>query len=176
MKTFKIILLLAILGAFSGAALIYSGFYPIGADVPHNKLTYWVLEQVREKSIGRASSDIKVPDLNSPEMLLSGGADYNAMCTSCHMKTGETESDMSQGLYPQPPNLTLVDHEGDHDSNDEQSQAQRWFWIIKHGIKASGMPAWGKTHDDKRIWAMVAFLQKLPELTEYQYQILTAQE
>ena len=50
------------------------------------------------------------------------------------------------------------------------------FWIVKHGIKASGMPSWGPTHDDQRIWAMVAFLQKLPQLTPEQYQILTARD
>ena len=57
---------------------------------------------------------------------------------------------------------------------DDAKTARKNFWVIKHGIKASGMPAWGKTHDDKRIWAMVAFLQRLPELTADQYQILTA--
>ncbi|HJU38766.1 MAG TPA: nuclear transport factor 2 family protein, partial [Tahibacter sp.] len=47
---------------------------------------------------------------------------------------------------------------------------------IKHGIKASGMPAWGPTHDDARIWAMVAFLEKLPTLSQDEYQILTARD
>lgn len=48
------------------------------------------------------------------------------------------------------------------------------FWIIKHGVKMSAMPAWGATHDDRRMWAMVVFLQQLPRLTPAQYQILTA--
>jgi mono/diheme cytochrome c family protein len=55
----------------------------------------------------------------------------------------------------------------------EEAAARRDFWIIKHGIKASGMPAWGKTHDDERIWNMVAFLKRLPDLNENQYRILT---
>jgi len=83
---------------------------------------------------------------------------------------------MSLGLYPVPPNLTAGLDEHEHADDDKQSLARRQFWIIKHGIKASGMPAWGKTHDDQRIWAMVAFLQRLPELTEEQYQILTARD
>ena len=94
------------------------------------------------------------------------------MCASCHLKPGKTASDLSMGLYPAPPDLTSQEH-----ANGEggfEAAAGRQFWIIKHGIKASGMPAWGPTHDDQRIWAMVAFLQKLPELTEVQYQILTA--
>jgi len=176
MKLFKTLILLGILGLLTASAVIYSGLYPIGADVPHNKLTYWVLEQARERSIQRASADIVIPPLDSADMLISGGEDYNAMCSSCHLKPGEKESDMSQGLYPQPPNLTLAEHDDDHAKEDDNVTAQRWFWTIKHGIKASGMPAWGKTHDDDRIWAMVAFLNRLPELNPNQYQVITARE
>ncbi len=159
--------------AIGGLSFIYSGLYPIGADVPHTKLTFWVLETLRERSIEHASRDIQVPDLNDPSMLLAGGADYNDMCVGCHLKPGKDKSDMSQGLYPQPPNLTK---EEAGEEEDPLTEARHRFWVIKHGIKASGMPAWGRTHDDKRIWAMVAFLQKLPQLSEKQYQILTARK
>ncbi len=178
MKIIKMIILLSAIGVLGVAGFIYSGLYPIGADVPHNAATYWVLDTLRERSIKRAAIDIDVPDLSDPELLLSGGPDYNEMCSGCHLKPGKTESDMSVGLYPSPPNLSQSDDEhdrghGEHEE-DEKYAAQRRFWIIKHGIKASGMPAWGKTHDDQRIWAMVAFLQKLPRLTPEQYQIITA--
>ena len=96
------------------------------------------------------------------------------MCASCHLKPGKTESDLSVGLYPVPPNLATHNETHEDEHGGPEATARRQFWIIKHGIKASGMPAWGPTHDDQRIWAMVAFLQKLPELTEFQYQILTA--
>jgi mono/diheme cytochrome c family protein len=152
----------------------------MGADVPHNKLTHWLLETLREKSIESASKNIQVPPLDDPNLLLTGGADYNDMCASCHLQPGRSRSDMSLGLYPAPPNLSQpeADHNHDHDDGDEQvdrnKSVRRQFWIIKHGIKASGMPAWGPTHEDQRIWAMVAFLRKLPTLSESQYQILTA--
>jgi len=153
----------------------------MGADVPHNKLTYWLLETLRERSIATAAKDIQVPPLDSPDLLLTGGADYNDMCATCHLQPGTTKSDLSVGLYPAPPNLSSTldehghNHASDGDSNPDQA-ARRQFWIIKHGIKASGMPAWGPTHDDQRIWAMVAFLQALPELSVDQYQILTARD
>ena len=81
-------------------------------------------------------------------------------------------SDFTLGLYPEPPNLTL-----NHSGHDEPKivQAREYFWIIKHGIKGSGMPAWGPGHTDEQIWNLVAFLQRLPELSPEQYQILTAQ-
>ncbi|MBL4672701.1 MAG: cytochrome c [Arenicella sp.] len=170
----------AILGAVaialaSAAAFIYSGLYPMGADDQHNKITYWVLETMRENSIARSAKDIDVPELSDPSLLLMGGADYNDMCSGCHLKPGLSENDMTIGLYPSPPNLAsrLDEHGHEHRLTNEDA-ARRNFWIIKHGIKASGMPAWGPTHSDDRIWGMVAFLERLPELTSGQYQILTA--
>lgn len=159
-----------------GIAFLYSGLYPMGADVPHNALTYWGLETLRERSIERVASEIDVPDdLNTSSRLLRGGADYNDMCASCHLTPSKKQSDFTLGLYPSPPNLSLSGDEDGHDLHgDELYTQQRHFWIIKHGIKASGMPAWGPSHDDQRIWDMVAFLKKLPELSPEQYQILTA--
>ena len=181
MKTLKYLMLIAITAFVVAGVFIYSGIYPMGADVPHNKLAYWLLETVREQSIGKASRNIEVPPLADPELLLAGGPDYNDMCVACHLKPGKMQSDMSVGLYPSPPNLSKREDEHGHDHTDDghsdpEQSSRRQFWIIKHGIKASGMPAWGPTHDDQRIWAMVAFLQKLPELTPEQYQILTARD
>jgi mono/diheme cytochrome c family protein len=176
MNIIKAIVMLLLLAVIGMGAFIYSGMYPIGADIPHNKVEYWLLETLRENAIEQSSKDISVPSLDSPELLLAGGADYNDMCSSCHLKPGKDKSDMSLGLYPTPPNLAAHDGELAHDNADKGQLARRQFWVIKHGIKASGMPAWGPTHDDKRIWAMVAFLQKLPDLTAQQYQILTARD
>jgi mono/diheme cytochrome c family protein len=173
-KFLSCLICLAVLASIiilSGMAFLYSGIYPIGADVPHNDLSYWALETLRERSIARAASDIEAPpDLDAPERLLAGGADYNDMCSGCHLKPGKTQSDFTLGLYPAPPNLTQV-HEG---LGDLLTQDRRRFWIIKHGIKAAGMPAWGPGHDDERIWNIVAFLKRLPDLSPEQYQILTA--
>lgn len=177
MKTIKIVVALAVLGVLAALGVIYSGLYPAGADTPHNALTYWALDTLRERSVAKASAGIKVPPLDDPQMLMAGGADYNDMCAGCHLKPGKTQSDMTQGLYPKPPNLSKLPSQQAPLTKDlADGAAARQFWIIKHGIKASAMPAWGPTHDDARIWSMVAFLQKLPTLTPDQYQILTARE
>jgi len=175
MKIVKFILLLAMLGIAGGATVMYSGLVNVAADEPHSDLVYWLLEETRENSIKMAAQNIEVPDLSDPELLLTGGADYEFMCSGCHLKPDQSESDMSLGLYPAPPNLALPNdkHKG-HEHGDAKQAARQSFWVIKHGIKASGMPAWGKTHDDQRIWAMVAFIKRLPTLTPEQYQILTA--
>lgn len=177
MKMIKLILLLAVLGVGATAAVMYSGIVNVAADEPHSDFVYWILEETRENSIKKAAQDIEVPDLSDPELLLTGGTDYEFMCSSCHLKPDQSESDMSLGLYPAPPNLTFApeSHVG-HEHGDAKQADRKTFWVIKHGIKASGMPAWGKTHDDQRIWAMVAFIKRLPTLTPDQYQVLTAVE
>ncbi len=71
---------------------------------------------------------------------------------------------MSQGLYPQAPELATA---------QDLSAAQQ-FWIIKHGVKLSAMPAWGRTHPDPLIWDMVAFVRKLPAMTPAQYKATVA--
>ena len=175
MKIVKLLLLLAVLGIGAAATVMYSGVVNVAADEPHSDLVYWLLEETRENAIKKAAQAIEVPDLSEPELLLTGGVDYEFMCSGCHLKPGQSESDMSIGLYPAPPNLTILnkEHEG-HDHGDDVQADRKYFWVIKHGIKASGMPAWGKTHDDQRIWAMVAFIKQLPTLTPEQYQVLTA--
>jgi len=181
MKTVKSLFIAAVVSLVAIGVFVASGIYPMGADVPHNKLTYWLLETMREQSIENASKDIVVPLLNDSEQLLAGGSDYNNMCAGCHLQPGVNQSELGIGLYPSPPNLSLKEEEHGHDGasdghGDPEQSSRRQFWIIKHGIKASGMPAWGLTHEDQRIWAMVAFLQKLPELTPEQYQALTARD
>lgn len=177
MKIVKLLLLLVVLAIGAAATVMYSGVVNVAADEPHSDLVYWLLEETREISIQKASKTIEIPDLSDPELLLTGGVDYEFMCSSCHLKPGQSESDMSLGLYPAPPNLTLSNEEHiGHEHEDDLQASRKSFWVIKHGIKASGMPAWGKTHDDERIWAMVAFIKRLPTLTQEQYQILTAIE
>jgi mono/diheme cytochrome c family protein len=173
LSCFKCLVAAASVAVVTGVGFLFSGFYPMGADDHHNDLTYWALETLRERSIARASSDIQVPtDLASAERLLAGGADYNEMCAGCHLKPGVTQSDFTLGLYPRPPDLTQTENH----QEDVSVRARKHFWIIKHGIKASGMPAWGAGHDDERIWNMVAFLQRLPELSSPQYQILSVRD
>jgi mono/diheme cytochrome c family protein len=117
------------------------------------------MQLVRDRSIAVRIKDVQVPPLDDPELVADGAEHYAAMCVDCHLAPGDEQSEMREGLYPQPPDLTKHVDAG----------AAEKFWIIKHGIKMSAMPAWGKTHDDRSIWSLVAFLQRLPELTPEQY-------
>ena len=144
------------------AAVLYSGAFDIAADAPHAALTYRILETARNRSIAVRARDIKVPALDGAQQVANGAQDYAEMCTDCHLAPGQPDSELRNGLYPTPPKLT------------ERIDATpgEMFWVIKHGIKLTAMPAWGPTHSDERIWDIVAFLQKLPDLTLEQYQAL----
>lgn len=154
-----------VLGVLAGGAgaFVYSGIYNIGADDHHSKPVSAVLQALRDRSIRLRSEDIAVPDLEDPQLILKGAGQYAAMCTGCHLKPGMKDSEIRPGLYPQPPNLSQV-----------HVDPRAAFWVIKHGIKMSAMPAWGASHDDPTIWSMVAFLQKLPDMTPAQYQDIVA--
>jgi mono/diheme cytochrome c family protein len=160
MKRLKTWIWIAAVGIALAALFVYSGVFDVAADVPHSALVYAVMEAVRDRSIAVRAKGIQVPTLNEQNLIAEGAEHYDAMCVDCHLAPGIKESEIRDGLYPQPPNLT---------ERIDASPAEM-FWIIKHGIKMSAMPAWGKTHDDQTIWGVVAFLQKLPELSPDQYQ------
>lgn len=159
------------LGATAGGIVIASGIIDVGADTPHHPAVHQVVEFTRERSVARRAADIKVPDnLADPERLRRGAGNYDAMCVNCHLAPGLPDSEIRQGLYPKPPRLSLKPDAGQPEPN-----AARQFWIIKHGIKASGMPAWSNGGiDDEAIWDLVALLQKLPVLSNADYRQLVA--
>lgn len=149
--------------AIGGAAFIGSGVYNIGADDHHTKVVLTVIEQLRERSIAARSSSIEARFVEDPAHIAAGAQHYSALCVGCHLAPGVTKSDVRRGLYPHPPNL----------AQEEPQQAQRAFWVIKHGIKMSAMPAWGMTLDDAAIWDTVAFIRKMPDMTPETYQHLS---
>lgn len=149
--------------AMLGAIMIYAGAYNIAADSPHTSAVFWFLQTTRDRSIEVRSSDVGQPsDLADPKRIAAGARLYAEMCSQCHLAPGMERTEISQGLYPRAPEL----------SDGSDLTPQQKFWVIKHGIKMTGMPAWGVTHNDALIWDMVAFIQRLPSLDAVQYQAL----
>ncbi|MDE2196972.1 MAG: cytochrome c [Gammaproteobacteria bacterium] len=164
MQALKLILVVVALAVVAFGVFLWSGAYNVGADDPHWSATTRLLTMARERSIKTRSREIHAPDLDDPRLIAMGAAHYAEMCTGCHLAPGMPASEMRKGLYPKPPVLYKQDV---HDPAEA-------FWVIKHGIKMTAMPAWGASHDDQAIWAMVAFLKKLPDLTPEQYRAMTA--
>jgi len=149
-----------VLFALAGAVLVYSGAYYVGADQPHWSLTSWLINEARDRSIRAHASGIAVPaGLDDPARIMAGVTHYAEHCVVCHGAPGVERGDLAEGLYPRPPYLT--------DAARRYTRAEL-FWIAKHGIRMTGMPAWGD-HSDDELWATVAFLQRLPSLSEPDY-------
>jgi mono/diheme cytochrome c family protein len=161
-----ITIILGAAGVIIAAALLfaYSGIYNIAADEPHSAIGDAYIETLRERSIASRSSEIAVPDISGESLLTSGAEHYDAMCTGCHLAPGMQDTELRQGLSPTPPNFA-------EDGIDDRAEA---FWVIKHGIKLTGMPAWGGTHDDESLWGLVALAEKLPEMSASDYANLVA--
>ncbi len=157
------IAVLAVGAAAAFALFVSTGAYNFAADEPHTAAVSALLETMRERSIETRAGGLQSPDLSETARIVQGAGNYNAMCVGCHLAPGMAESELSKGLYPAPPNLST-----------EQVEPGQAFWVIKHGIKASGMPAWGKSMSDEYVWNMAAFLQKLPELDEGRYKDMVA--
>ena len=167
MRTVIATLLIAALMLVLGAgAVIYTGVYDVAATSPHWPATAWLLETARTRSIQAQAAGIAVPPgLDDPAKVVIGVEHYAAHCAVCHGAPGVPRGDIAQGLYPPPPDLAKT---------APLYTPAELFWIVKHGMKMTGMPAWSN-HGDDELWATVGFLQKLPAMNEQDYaKLLTA--
>jgi mono/diheme cytochrome c family protein len=144
----------------AGAVFVFSGLYDVSATAPHWRITYWIMDTARVRSIEAHAAGIAVPPgLDDSAKIPIGTEHFAAHCAVCHGAPGVPKGDIAHGLYPQPPNLAEA---------AKRYSPGELFWIVKHGIKMSGMPAWAD-HSDEELWATVAFLRKLPGMTEEDY-------
>ncbi len=157
---------LVVLVILSCAAFIfmYTGWYDVAATVPHSKITSWILETARDQSIHFHSREIQAPPLKDPKMAKGGFKEFHEMCRQCHGAPGQQKAEFAQGLYPNPPDLTSKEMKG----LDEREL----YWVVKNGIKMSGMPGFGPTHEEEELWAIVAFLKQLPGIQAKEYEAL----
>jgi hypothetical protein len=143
----------------AAAVVTLAGAYNVAATIPETRLEWIILRNVMLNSV-RAHSDHDVSRTWNDNQVWEGFQEYNEMCVYCHGAPGREVSEIGRGLRPSPPNLVET--------------AQRWndsqlFWIIKNGIKMTGMPAFAPTHADDTIWNIVGFVRKLSHLTAEQY-------
>lgn len=133
----------------TGALFVWSGIYNVAASTDHLSVTTWLFEKVREQSIATHSSWIEAPPLDDEGMIRLGASHYEGGCVSCHGRPGELINPIVSGMLPSPPDLTVT---------IARRSPEEIFWIVKHGLKYTGMPAWPDTKRDDEVWALTAFL------------------
>lgn len=142
-----------------GAAFVYSGAYNVAASEPHTDLVSGLLGTLQEQSIEqRASEDVPLP--TDSTALTHGLEHFAAMCVVCHGAPGVDRGEIGRGLNPRPPSLSREALE---------MEDGELVWVIKHGIKFTGMPAFGPTHSDEQLRQIAAFVRTLPELSAEEY-------
>ena len=150
-------LVILVLGAW---AVSYLGLYNVGADEPHYDFVRNFLGSTMDHSVAARDGDIAVPPLKDAKMIQTGAASYDKLCSGCHLAPGMQDTALRTGLYPKPPSFARRRRPGN---------PKEQFWIIKHGIKMTAMPAWGTTESDANIWNIVAFFQTMPNMKPEDY-------
>jgi len=163
MKTVLTVVVVLVVLALAALGFISSGVYDVAASTPDKDFVSWALRRTQHHSVERRAEGIQVPRLDDPEMIKTGLVHYQEMCATCHGAPGIKMSEIGAGLNPTPPNLIR--------STRDMSAAEV-YWIVKNGIRMTGMPAFGPTHDEPTLWAITAFVKQLPTMTPQQYQAL----
>jgi cytochrome c553 len=147
----------------AGLLLMISGIIPIKASSGHWAITAFILDFAKVRSVATHSWGITAPPLEDDHLIIRGAAHYETGCLPCHGGPGRAIPPVMAAMLPTPPELT--------------QRLKRWrpeelFSIVKHGIKLTGMPAWPAQQRDDEVWAVVAFLRRLPDLDASAYQRL----
>jgi mono/diheme cytochrome c family protein len=162
MRFLAIIGALAILVAIAGAVYFFGGFYSVAAAEPESDIVKWALIRVRVASIAHHATDRPPVALDDPATVQAGARAFaEAGCVNCHGAPGVKWAKFSEGLRPDPPDLKEI---------ADQLEPAQLFWVIKNGINMTGMPSFGAVKlDDKEIWAIAAFVKKLPGVAPEDY-------
>jgi mono/diheme cytochrome c family protein len=159
MRAIAILAALAVLAVAGAALFIYSGVYNVGATLQHTAPVYWILEVAMRRSVLRRAPEI-VPPLTDRATIERGLRLYHTHCVNCHGAPGIAPDGFALGMMPLPANLVLT--------------ARRWqpaeiYWVVRYGVKTSGMPAWEFRLADPDLWAIVAFIAILPTMSADEY-------
>ena len=146
--------------ALLGLLIVYTGSYNIAATEDHTSFTRWALDTTQHTSVDRRADGVVAPDRFTEETIENGASMYKDSCEHCHAGPGVERAGWASGMRPRPPHLAEAAAEW---------ELAEVFWLSKHGIKMTGMPAFGPTHDDQTLWGVAAFVKELPAMTPEKY-------
>ena len=153
-----------LVAALGAAAFVWSGWYDLSANVQHTQPVYSLLERAMFQSVRRRASGIVPPMLDAPALVARGAVCYVDKCVQCHGGPGVAPGDVGRSMQPLPGPLVGV---------SQRWRARELYWITRNGIKMSGMPAWQHRLTEEDLWALVAFMQRLPKVTAVEFRGLT---
>ena len=161
--TWRRLVILAVVGGALGMAFAWSGLFNVAASSGHWAITNWFLHYAMRQSVETHAMGVEGPPLDDPALVHRGAGHYATGCAPCHGAPGVPQSPVALEMTPEPPYLP---------PRIPQWEANELFWIVRHGVKFTGMPAWVALEREDEVWAMVAFLRQLPEMTPEAYRDL----
>jgi mono/diheme cytochrome c family protein len=158
---------LAVIVAACAAVFAFGGFYSVAATAEDSSIVHWALVQVRTASIAHHANDPPPANFDEPRNIQDGARLFAAIgCVNCHGAPGVKWAKFSEGLHPDPPDLKEL--------ANVRSPSQL-FWVVKNGINMTGMPSFALAGaKDEDLWAIVAFVKKLPDTSDADYKAWTA--
>ena len=165
--TWKRVLATVAAAAVLGMAIAWSGVINIGASTGHWAVTDWFLHWAMRNTVRTYAAftvehaAAELPDDGS--QLVSAAGHYAAQCAVCHGAPGEQPSPVIQAATPAPPDLAKT---------AGTWSGRQLFWIVKHGIKLTAMPAWPVQDRDDEVRLMAAFVARLPDMSPEEYRRL----
>ena len=143
---------------------VASGLYNVAARTGHWEITRAFLEFALRRSVATHSLGTEVPPLDDRDLVALGAGHFASGCAPCHGAPDRPANPIVRQMLPQPPDLSHA--------------AQNWrdrelFWIVRNGLKYTGMPAWAAPQRVDEVWSVVAFLRQLPAMTPGRYAEMT---
>ena len=168
MRLLALIGALAILFAIGAAIAFFGGFYSVAENEDNPAFVNWALTNVRAASVARQATETPPASFEDPAMVKAGAQAYATIgCVNCHGGPPDANwAKWSEGLKPVPADLKVM---------AKARTAPELFWVVKHGIKMTGMPSFGLGGaSDQQIWSIVAFIKALPSISDQDYKTWTA--
>jgi mono/diheme cytochrome c family protein len=144
-----------------GFVFVKSGMFNVGATSPHTKFTTWLTHETMIQSVARHSKGIEAPAAAfSPGQIEAGFCAYETHCVACHGAAGVARQQWVSGMEPQPPYLLDV---------TRQFRPRELFWIVRNGIKMTGMPSWRNAMSEQETWDVVGWIEASKALPPQTY-------
>jgi mono/diheme cytochrome c family protein len=143
-------------GGMAAYAIINRG---LSTRVPPSWVEATVARAMRSLATPRAMRHTMNPVQASPAVMDEALAHFADHCAGCHANDGSGHTDLGRGFYPPAPDMRAA-------ATQELTDGEL-FSIIEHGIRLTGMPAWGTgtPEGEHQSWALVHFIRRLPSLT-----------
>lgn len=138
---------------FGSLLFIYSGIYNVASTSQHTTPVYWMLITTLRQSVFAHAQAIQAPNLDDPALTRRGMVLYDQYCVPCHGAPGIPLEAIGMGLTPLPKNLA---------ETARHWRSEQIYWVVRHGLKMTGMPAWEYRFGEEDLWAIAGFVKTMP--------------